>query len=150
MSRRFTIRWLPQHEAKAFVKQHHSHHKPMRGAILCLGAYEGDRLCAVAAIGRPSARMLDLRREVAEITRHCTDRTEHVASKLYAQCRRVAQVLGFDRIATYTLADESGVSLIAAGFRPVRKTRGGSWNRRLRKRTDKHSTAPKMFWESAA
>jgi len=152
------IRWLPQREARAFVKQHHSHHGPMRGAILCLGAYEGDnmRLCAVAALGRPSARMLDRRRDTAEVTRHCTDRTPNVAAKLYAQCRRVAQALGFDNCITYTLATETGISLKVAGWRQAsnadgspREVGGGSWSRPSRPRVDKAPTELKHLWVAA-
>lgn len=149
MSKRFKIRWLPQREARAFVAKHHSHHGPMRGAILCIGAYEGNRLCAVAAIGRPSSRMLDLRRNTAEVTRHCTDRTKHVASALYAHCRRVIQVLGFERGITYTLATEKGISLKEGGWRKVGPAGGGSWSRPSRRRVDKAPIDPKDIWEAA-
>jgi hypothetical protein len=83
-----------------------------------------------------------------ELTRCCTDGTPHAASKLYAAAWRATRALGYKRLITYTLAEESGISLTAAGWQLVGKCGGGTWNREDRKRIDKHPTGQKMLWEA--
>lgn len=39
---------------------------------------------------------------------------------LYGSCRAIAKAMGYRRIITYTQADESGISLRAAGFVKVK------------------------------
>ncbi len=36
---------------------------------------------------------------------------------LYGACRRIAREMGYQRVLTYTLPDEGGASLRAAGFK---------------------------------
>lgn len=111
----------------AFVAVHHRHHKPPRGGKVFLGVRNGEGLVGVAVVGRPNARAYDVSslglldaELTAEITRTCTDGTEHANSKLYGACRQVAKAMGYDRVITYTEAGESGASLKAAGFVQVR------------------------------
>mgnify|MGYP001535401340 FL=1 len=78
-------------------------------------SYDGDRLCGVAICGRPVARYLDDGLTL-EILRCCTDGTDNACSKLYGACCRIGFDMGYDRIITYTLASETGASLLAAGF----------------------------------
>lgn len=65
----------------------------------------------------------------------------------YAEVTRVA--LGFKRIGTYILASEPGTSLTAAGWRLIGETKGGSWSRPSRGRTDKHPLQQKLLFERA-
>lgn len=51
-----------------------------------------------------------------EIYRCCTDGTRNACSMLYAAMRRAARALGHAPIITYTLPNEGGASLRAAGF----------------------------------
>ena len=83
----------------------------------------------------------------AEVTRLCTDGTPHVASKLYAACWRAARAMGYRRLLTYVLANESGVSVKAAGWREIGRAGGGSWNRTSRPRIDSHPTCQKLLFE---
>lgn len=83
-----------------------------------------------------------------EITRLCTDGTRNACSFLYRVCVRVARSMGYERVLTYTLGDESGASLRGAAFVVTRKTRAESWNRPARARTDKHPTQQKLRWEA--
>lgn len=73
-----------------------------------------------------------------EITRLVTDGTSNACSKLYAACARIAKEAGYERIQTYVLDTESGVSLRAAGWHLDRCTEGGDWNcaKRSGRRTD--------------
>lgn len=102
--------------AQAFIRDVHRHNKPPRGGKVFLGLRDDQgQLCGVAVLGRPSARAYDPER-VAEITRTCTDGAANANSQLYGACRRIARAMGYERVITYTQADESGASLRAAGF----------------------------------
>jgi hypothetical protein len=133
-------------EACTFVMDHHRHHKPPRGWLFGCAVNNGKKVVGVVMVGRPIARLFDDGRTV-EVTRCCTDGTQHAASKLYAAAWRAARSLGYARLITYTLADEPGTSLKAAGLHVLHQTRGGSWSRPSRPRVDKHPTVQKQLWE---
>ncbi len=104
-------------EANEYVRMWHRHNRPTLGAIFCIGvADETGRVCGVAIAGRPVARMLDDKMSV-EITRLATNGERNACSMLYGACRRIAKEMGYERILTYTLPEEGGASLRAAGFR---------------------------------
>jgi hypothetical protein len=108
------------------------------------------RVVGVAILGRTKARLLD-DGWTCEVTRCCTDGTLNANSKLYSQCWLIARALGYRRMLTYTLPEESGASLRALkdlGFRVVsEKAGGGSWNCPSRPRMDEHPTQSKIRWE---
>ena len=87
-------------------------------------------LVGVAVAGRPVARGLQDGRTV-EITRVCLDPTspatisDNAASRLYGALCRAASALGYRRAVSYTLEDEIGTSLRAAGFQAEALTAGG-------------------------
>lgn len=136
-------------DANDFVAQHHRHHKPVVGHLFSLGAMLGEQLVGVAIVGRPVARMRD-DGLTAEVTRLCTDGTRNACSFLYGASARAAFALGFRRIGTYILASEDGITLKAAGWRLIGQTKGGSWSRPSRERTDKHPTQSKMLFETTS
>lgn len=140
------LRPVTQAEAWEFIRRHHSHHKPPQGWKFGIGVNDDGRLCGVIIVGRPVARNLD-DGWTAEVTRCCTDGTKHAASKLYAAAWRAARAMGYKRLVTYTLAEEAGTSLIAAGYKVLYETRGGSWSRPSRPRCDKHPLGKKVLWE---
>lgn len=133
--------------AKAYVAANHRHHRPPQGALFAVACHADNRLCGVALIGRPVARLLDDGR-TAEVTRLCTDGTPNACSMLYGAARRAAAALGYRRLLTYTLASEPGSSLRGAGWSPTRITGGDTWNRPNRERCDSQSTEPKQRWEA--
>lgn len=135
--------------AVEFIQQHHRHNVPPRGWKFGIAAMDGARLAGVATVGRPVARVLDDGLTL-EVTRCCTDGTKNAASLLYGACWRAARALGYSRLITYTLKDEIGVSLTAAGWRVVGTTRGGSWSCPSRPRIDKHPTGQKRLWEAGS
>lgn len=134
-------------EANAKVREWHRHHKPVVGYRFALGAELGGRLVGVAICGRPVARRLDDGRTL-EITRVATDGTRNACSFLYGACRRAAAALGYTRLDTYTLPEEGGASLRAAGFVLVKETGGGSWSREGRPR-ETLLVQTKLRWEAA-
>lgn len=114
-------------QAKQFIKVHHRHNKPPVGAKICIGMQAENHvtLTGVLVMGRPTARAYD-DGITMEITRSCVIDCKNANSFLYGTSRKVATLLGYKRLITYTRKDESGSSLKAAGFqlvavRPARK-----------------------------
>ena len=95
------------------------------------------------------ARLLD-NGWTAEVTRLCTDGSRNACSMLYGAAWRAARALGYRRLITYILAEESGISLTASGFRLVGEAGGGTWNRSGRPRVDMHPTQRKLLFEARA
>ena len=142
---------VTQAEARAFIAAHHRHHRPSVGSVFQVALARGEQLVGVAMVGRPVARALD-DGYTLEVTRLCTldaPESRHAASKLYAMCWRIAREMGYTRLLTYTLADESGISLVSAGWRVVHQVQGRSWDTPSRPRIDKHPTVNKTLWEIA-
>lgn len=107
-------------QACKFVQDLHRHNKPPRGHKFSIGlALECGELVGVAMAGRPIARHFDDGLTL-EVNRTCTDGTRNANSMLYGAVRRAAWGMGYQRIITYTQADESGASLRAAGFVKVK------------------------------
>lgn len=121
------IRPIELRDANAFVLAHHRHHKPVQGHRWSLAAYDGERLCGVAIVGRPVARLAGSPLEVCEVTRLCTDGTKNACSALYAAAARAAEAIGFRRIQTYILETETGTSLKASGYTDMGPAGGGQW-----------------------
>ena len=96
----------------------------------------------VVQVGRPVSRNLDDGKTV-EVVRLCTDGTKDVCSFLYAKAARIAKEMGYERIITYILESENGISLKAAGWEQETVTKGGEWNRKSRPRNTTAPTVPK-------
>ncbi len=135
-------------EANAFVAAHHRHHQPARGCILVLAIASDNVVRGVAIVGRPVARLL-ADGFTAEVTRVCTDGVPNGCSMLYGAAWRAARAIGYRRLVTYTLPEEGGTSLRAAGWRCIGESGGGSWSRAERPRIDLHPTQVKLRWEAA-
>lgn len=133
-------------EACEYVRQYHRHHLPPQGHKFSVAVADQDKVVGVVIVGRPVARHLDNGRTL-EVIRCCTDGTKNAASMLYATAWRAAKAMGYRRLITYTLIEEPGTSLRAAGWKTLYKTKGGSWNRSSRPRLDRHPTGQKTLWE---
>lgn len=133
-------------EANAFVAAHHRHHVPVVGHKFSIGALRDGCLAGVAIVGRPVSRHRDDGRTL-EVTRLCTNGDRNCCSFLYGAAARAAFALGYERIGTYTLAEEGGASLRASGWKLLGERGGRSWNRDSRPRCDKHPTQSKLLWE---
>jgi hypothetical protein len=128
-----------------FIRQHHRHHAPPQGHKFSLGLHDGYALVGVIVLGRPVSRDLD-DGWTLEVTRCCTDSTPNACSKLYSTAARVARLMGYARLLTYTLPSEGGASLRAAGWHVVGISRGGSWSRPRRPRLNRAPLGPKRVW----
>lgn len=127
------VRPLTLREANTYVSAHHRHNRPVVGHRYSIGCFAGDRMCGVAIVGHPVARLLDDGLTV-EIYRVCTDGTYNACSMLYGACARIAREMGYKRIITYTLVSEPGTSLKASGFTNCGEAGGGDWNCQSRPR----------------
>lgn len=136
-------------EANAFIAKHHRHHRPVVGHKFSLAVSESEEICGVAIVGRPVSRLLD-DGWTPEVTRLASNGEKNACSKLYAACWRAARSMGYRRLVTYVLAEETGISVRAAGWKEIGKAGGGSWSRGSRPRVDKHPLQGKIRYEISA
>jgi hypothetical protein len=133
-------------ESCEFITLHHSTHLPPQGWKFGIAANDGNKIVGLITIGRPVSRNLD-NGWTLEVTRCCTDGTKNVASMLYSSAWRAVRAMGYKRLITYTLIEEKGTSLIAAGWKYLYTTQGGSWNCKSRPRVDHAPLGQKRLWE---
>ena len=120
-------------QANDFVAENHRHNKPVAGHKFSIGLFNDDKLIGVAICGRPVARMADDGLTL-EVLRVCTDGTRNANSMLYGRVKKIAQVMGYKKIITYTLTEESGSSLRAVGAQKDGIVKPREWSREKRKR----------------
>jgi len=148
------IRPIARDKARAFVAEHHTHNKPTVSWRYGAAIYNAGTLMGVAMCGRPVARMLD-GKTIVEVNRVCVRRDVpdvyrwNACSMLYGWSAREAKRRGFAKIITYTLESEPAVTMRAVGWKAAARTKGGSWNRPGRARSDTAPTVPKIRWERA-
>lgn len=134
-------------EANEFVKRHHRHSCPVTGCRFAVGAQVDGKLVGVAVAGRPVARRLDDGRTL-EVLRVATDGTPNACSFLYGRVARIARMMGYRRIVTYTLAREPGTSLRAVGARVTGEVEPQEWTKPSRPRRSQPVYAEKKIrWE---
>jgi hypothetical protein len=136
-------------DAMRFVALHHRHHRAPNGGLFAVACSAGGEVVGVAIVAQPVARML-MDGWTAEVTRLCVlPGHRNGCSMLYGACWRAARALGWRRLVTYTLPEEGGASLRAAGWKLIGEAGGGSWSRTNRPRVDRHPTQTKLRWEAA-
>lgn len=144
---RLTLCHVELKEANEFIERLHRHHKRIQGHRFSIGCREGDRLVGVAVVGRPVGGQHQ--HDWVEVTRCCTDGTEHACSFLYGAAGRAAKALGFKRIQTYILASETGVSLKASGWLFDRMSHPVGWHhdgKRSARKVESHLMERKQLW----
>ena len=134
--------------AMRIVDEWHRHLERPQGARFAIAAWKDGRLVGVALVGNPVARMTATKdKTAAEVIRVATDGTPNANSFLYARAKRAAQALGFVRVLTKTLPEESGASLRAIGAHCKGLSKGGQWDRVNRRRALTEHAQPKISWE---
>jgi hypothetical protein len=83
-----------------------------------------------------------------EVNRMTTDGTKNACSMLYGAAWRVAKNLGYKKLITYTLPNETGASLKASGWRCIGIAGGGDWNTQSRPRVETNHKQKKLKWEA--
>ena len=116
--------------ANDFVQAHHRHNgrTARDGGKFAIACESEGTIVGVAIVGNPiSATYMDKEKfgYVAEVLRTCTvsSAPKGAVSFLYGACTRVCREMGFDRLSSYTLEDESGASLRGAGWRQTAFTK---------------------------
>lgn len=136
-------------QANSFVTANHRHHSSVAGCKFALGLTDGDltdgELIGVAICGRPVSRFLDDGLTL-EVNRLCTDGTPNACSFLYSRVVRIAKIMGYERVITYTLESENGASLKASGFALDGITNGGTWSCPSRPRNTEAPIDKKKRW----
>lgn len=113
------IRPITLREANAFVVVNHRHHDSVTGCKFAIGLYKtvrgAESLIGVAICGRPVSRHLDDGLTL-EVNRLCVTEAGNNCSMLYGRCVKIARDMGYNKVITYVLESEPGVSLKASGF----------------------------------
>ena len=122
-------------DANAYVEENHRHHRKTQGHKFSIAVYDADdTLHGVAIVGRPLSRYLD-NGETLEVLRLCTDGTHNACSKLYSTSAKICKEMGYKKIITYILNEETGTSLKASGWiLEADNVGGGSWDCQSRPR----------------
>lgn len=147
-------------QARRYVAEHHRHNEPPIGHRFSIGLERDGVLVGVCIAGHPQARMADDGRTL-ELLRLTTEGDRNACSRLYSAACRAAFAMGYLRVITYTLAEEPGSSLRAAGFAETGRTDAhdgwkhgdGALNVAFRPRlweAAKMPTGPKVRWERVA
>jgi hypothetical protein len=140
---------VPLHlrEANNFVAKYHRHNLPTVGGKFAVGVEEEGKLVGVAVAGRPVCRRLDDGKTL-EVLRVCTDGTPNACSFLYARTAKIARLMGYEKIITYTLISEGGSSLRAVGAKPTGPLLSHEWANPSRSRKSQSVYhEPKYRWE---
>lgn len=129
-------------QAKAWVLALHRHLPDLTGGLFAAAIVdeEGHRH-GVAVAGRPPPEWEGTGRIV--ISRVATDGAHNACSMLYGALCRAAKALGYTEAWTYTLKDEPGTSLRAAGFEDMGWTDGRDRDTRAGRR---RCNGPKRRW----
>jgi hypothetical protein len=131
-------------QGKPWVQRVHRHLPSINGAKWCVRAQRGGEVVGAALVG-PAARLLG--QDTLEVLRVAVLADQpHVCSLLYGACSRAARAMGAENLVTYTLLDEPGTSLKAAGWKYGGVTDGGEWNRPSRPRAKVRDSRPKHRW----
>ncbi len=118
-------------EANRFIGLHHRHSVPLKpiNVKFIIGLQHLNEVVGVSIMGRPVNRHIEDGTTI-EIRRLATNGLKVACSFLLARSCEVAYSLGYQKVVTYTLQEESGSSLKAVGFTISHKSNSnGKWKR---------------------
>lgn len=119
-------------QARSRVRDWHRHLPDLQGGLFAAQLVDGDECVGVAIAGNPPRVWQGTGRIV--ISRVATVEKKNACSMLYGALCRAARALGYVEAWTYTLPEEPGTSLLAAGFEFMGMTDGGTYSRPNRER----------------
>ena len=127
------------------VKEWHRHLPDLQGGLFAAQCVNDLGECVgVAVAGNPAQEWQGTGRIV--ISRVATTGHENACSALYGALCRAAKALGYSEAWTYTLPEEPGTSLRAAGFIDMGMTDGGEHDRPSRSRKPAVRADKKRRW----
>jgi DNA-binding XRE family transcriptional regulator len=130
--------------ARLAVKRWHRHLPDIQGGLFAAGVSVDGLIRGVAVAGNP-ARVWQGQAKLV-ISRVATDETKNACSALYGAMCRASSALGYNEAWTYTLPEESTVSLLASGFEDMGISAGGEHDRPSRRRRSAVRPDPKRRW----
>lgn len=141
------VRPISLNAAREWISKTHRHlRRPVTGWLFGVEILRDGERIGVACAGRPASRMLQ-DGTTCEITRVAVLEGERNAcSFAYGALRRAAVALGYTRVVTYTMLNEPGSSLRAAGFVDDGEAGGGQADRPSRRRAPVEQSGPKRRW----
>ena len=131
-------------KALALVHQWHRHLPDLQGGLFAVQVIDGEKAVGVGIAGNPSRVWQGTGRIV--ISRVATEGFENACSMIYGALCRTAKALGYREAWTYTLPEEPGTSLRAAGFMDMGMTDGGEYDRPARARRPAKRPDKKRRW----
>jgi len=132
--------------AAAYVKSLHRHLPDVGGGRFAASLVDSDgQIRGVALAGNGPQEWEGTGRMI--ITRVATDGARNACSQLYGALCRAGKALGYLEAWTYTLPEEPGTSLRAAGFIDMGVTEGGEHDRVSRPRKAAVRPEPKRRWK---
>ena len=126
------------------VAEWHRHLPELQGGMFAAQVVADGECVGVAVAGAPARVWNGTGRIV--ISRVATTGYENACSQLYGALCRAAKALGYVEAWTYTLPEEPGTSLRAAGFIDMGMTDGGEYDRPSRGRAPAKRPEPKRRW----
>lgn len=141
------VRPISLNAAREWIAATHRHlRRPITGWLFGVEILRDGKRIGVACAARPSARMLQdgLTLEVSRVA--VLEGERNACSFAYGALRRAAAALGYKRVVTYTMLDEPGTSLRAAGFVDEGEAGGGEADRPSRRRAPVEQNGPKRRW----
>jgi len=138
---------IKQKACKRFINEHHRHNRAPHGSVFQIGLEDDEGvLIGCIMVGRPVARRLDDGKTL-EVNRTCINGYhKNACSMLLGRAVRVARNLGYERIFTYTLPQESGSSLRGAGWTNDQISDIGDWNNREGRQVQIFKDTKKLRW----
>lgn len=134
--------------ARRLVKSWHRHLPDIQGGLFAVCCVAADGECVgVGIAGNPARAWQNHARLV--ISRCATNGYENACSMIYGALCRAAKALGYAEVWTYTLVDEPGTSLRAAGFVEMGLSTGGANSCKARPRLPAVCPGPKRRWMRA-
>lgn len=131
--------------ARAKVREWHRHLPDIQGGLFAVQCVDDDGQCVGVAIAGNPARVWQGQAKLV-ISRVATTGRENACSMLYSALCRAAKALGYREVWTYTLPEEPGTSLRAAGFVYMGLGRGGNHGSESRPRKPAVRPEPKHRW----
>lgn len=143
----YEVRPITRNEASRWLAAVHRHlRRPVTGWLFGVEVLRDGQRVGVAMAARPAARLLQDGVTI-EVTRVAVlEGNPNACSFAYGALRRAAVALGYQRVVTYTRADEPGASTRAAGFVDDGPAGGGEADRPSRRRGPVEDPSPKRRW----
>lgn len=138
--------------ALRWIAQTHRHLPKLQGALFAVGVEQSGELVGVGTAGNPArvwqgtGRFVITRVAVRSGLPKIGDHASPACTMILSALCRAGAALGYSEVWTYTLPEESGVTLKAAGFVDMGMTEGGEHSRPSRPRAPAVRPEPKRRW----